>query len=219
MSSPSARWYVWPLRVLVTAAMLAIVVLAGQVPFGRASGEAVVRLALRSVNTQLEVCRERSEEELAALPVHMRRATVCEGVSPTYRLTLRVDGEHVLEAAADAGGVRGDRPLIVDQEVRTEPGRRRLQVEMVPLELPGLDAVSLEAWTDLPRYHLDQTVDLVADRITLVLLDQEDGQLKVYEPTGEASRQVFINPELLGQDNRVKTPWPGPASTNSPRVS
>ena len=182
MSNPSGWWQI-ALRTLVTAGLLAVVVVAGQIPFGQSTGEATLRLALRTVNTRLEVCRERTAEELEALPFHMRQPTACEGISPTYRVNAKLDGREVLSAQADPGGARGDRPLIVDQEVKVPPGVRRLEVSMTPIEAAGLSQPAKQAFAEIPRYYLDREVTLTEDRITLVLLDQEDGQLKIYQPT------------------------------------
>ncbi len=178
----SSSWLSTAARVLVTASLLAAVVLAGQIPFGRSIGEATLRLSLRTVNTRLEVCRDRSPEELEALPFHMRQPTVCEGISPTYQVRATLDGYEVITVQADPGGVRGDRPLIVDQEVTIDPGVKRLEVSMTPIEPPGMAQTAQSAFARIPRYFLDREVTLAKDRITLVLLDQEDGELKVYQP-------------------------------------
>ncbi len=182
----AARMATWALRAGVTAVLLAGVVVAGQIPFGKPSDKAVARLALRTVHTRLEVCRDRTAEELATLPTHMRQPRVCEGISPTYRLVLEVDGREVLTAEADAGGARGDRPLIVDEEVEVDPGYRQLRVSMAPVQTnAALDEASSAAWAEIPRYGLEQSVELTAGHITLVVLDQDANRLKIYSPSAD----------------------------------
>lgn len=43
-----------------------------------ASGDAAIRLSWRAVGRPVEQCRTPSAEELAQLPVHMRRSEICE---------------------------------------------------------------------------------------------------------------------------------------------
>ena len=167
-----------------TAALLGVVVVAGQIPLGRPSDNAVLRLSLRTVRTRVEVCRDRTEQELADLPAHMRQPEVCESFSPTYRLTVTADGEEIVDLTADAGGLRGDRPLIVSHELPVPPGRTRLEVSMLPIAVDDLDEDAEQAFAGIPRYRLEQTVEMIPDRITLVLLDEEKGELVVYGDSG-----------------------------------
>lgn len=176
MSEPLVRHAV---RALFTALLLAAVVVLGQVPFGSPSGEAVLRLALRTVETRIEVCRELSAAELEALPRHMRQARTCDEQAVDYRLRLEVEGEPLLEEIVSPGGLRRDRPLIVDRRFVLEPGSPHLLVRLEPLEPESLDDASRASFAALPRYELDQRLALEPDRITLITVDDRNGGLSV----------------------------------------
>lgn len=163
-----------------TAIVLAAVAVLGQVPFGRQSGKAVLRLSLRTVQARTEICRDLSAAELEALPQHMRQPRMCSEVAPPYRLRVAIDMRPVIDELIEPGGLRGDRPLIVDRQVSHRAGKVRLQVKFEPL----LEATPGEPVTDaadqLPSYALDRRIDLAAHRVTLVLLDDATGRLEIY---------------------------------------
>jgi hypothetical protein len=167
------------IRILFTAAWLGVVVVAGQWPMGEATGEAVLRVSLRSTRARAEVCRERTPEELAALPIHMREPRICETFAPPYRLTVAIDGEPRLERSIAPGGVKGDRPLIASVELALDPGTVDLDVRWSP-ELDGLEEFSGgDTLPKLPRFELRRRVELFADRIALVELDEASGEMRL----------------------------------------
>ncbi len=174
---------VW--RGIFSLALLTVVAALGQIPYGRPTGEAVLRLALRTTATRLEICRQPAEAELAALPVHMRRTEICDWVAPSYRLRVAIDGRGVLDRLVEAGGMKADRPRTVDAQMTWPPGTVRLVVRYEPdlgsTESGDRPESTPEAAPDppLPVYRLDETVELQADRITLVQLDDRRG-LEVY---------------------------------------
>lgn len=160
--------------------MLAAVVLLGQVPLGHGSGQATLRVALRSVQSNAEICKDRTAEELEALPAHMRQPRVCERVAPPFRLLVSVDGRTVLDEIFEPGGLRGDRPLTVDRQVLVPPGLARLEVRFSPMvDFELADELS-RAQATLPSYLLDEPVELISDRIILVRLDDALGKLEIY---------------------------------------
>jgi len=170
-----------------TAALLLVVVLLGQVPFGDASDRAILRLALRAVQGKTEVCRDLTSAELDELPAHMRQPRLCDEVAPPYRLRVRIDMRKVLEEEFEPGGLRGDRPLIVDRSVMHPPGAARVQIELEPVLDDDVRRALAESGTGLPSYGFDRRIDLTADRITLVLLDEANGRLEVYGDPGDGS--------------------------------
>lgn len=163
-----------------TLALLVGIALLGQIPFGRPTGEAIVRLALRTVQNRVEVCRDRPAAELEALPIHMRQPRVCDLYSPTFRLSVAVNGEAIHSEEVDPGGLRGDRPLIVDRQLTVEPGVASLEVSFEAVVEEGLAPEVVAAFSDLESYRLAETVTLEENRITLVLLNDETGQLQFY---------------------------------------
>ncbi len=160
-------------RAAFTAVLFGAVAVLGQIPFGETPREAYLRLALRTTGAQVEVCRDRTAEELEALPAHMRQPRACDRHAIPYRLQVRLGGETVLDEVLSPRGARSDRPLVFDRQVAVEPGSARLAVSFVPDESAG-DGAGAElaaALAQAGRHELDQTVQLEAGRITLVRLD------------------------------------------------
>lgn len=104
--------------------------------------DAVLRLAWSARPERIEQCRQRTEEELAKLPRHMRQPMVCEGASAQYRLTVKIDGRLVTDRIVSGGGLRRDRKLYVFQELPLEPGEAGIEVrfDRVDPDTPGSEA-------------------------------------------------------------------------------
>jgi hypothetical protein len=90
--------------------------------------DAWVRLSWRSVGERIEECRSPTEEELAALPLHMRRSEICEGRLAPSLLVVELDGERLVEREVHAAGARRDRPTYVFEELPVRPGRHHLRI-------------------------------------------------------------------------------------------
>ncbi len=137
--------------------------------------EARLRLSWR-FRAAVEECRELSEEELAELPVHMRREVVCQRRVPPFRLRVEVDGRGVLDEVVRAAGAQHDRPLYVFREISVEPGRRdvRIRFERVGEEAdaPGGSPSELV---------LETTLELEAREIALISYDPRAGLLRRVE--------------------------------------
>ncbi|MDX1643414.1 MAG: hypothetical protein R3244_03545 [Thermoanaerobaculia bacterium] len=169
-----------------TVLVLGVVVVLGQVPWGSSTGEAVLRLALRTVHGKVEVCRERSAEELATLPQHMRQEEVCDSYPVSYRLRVELDGRLLADETIEPGGLRRDRPHNVDREFTVDSGVSRLVVSFRPetpdAGIPGKEAPEVEAeLAALPRYEMAREVRLAPDRVTLVYLDDASGSLDLVQ--------------------------------------
>jgi hypothetical protein len=153
------------------AAALGLVAALGAIahcPLGEPPRESALRLALRTQQAKLEVCRDRTAEELARLPAHMRQRRLCRPTAVDYRLTVEVDGARRLERVIAHRGVRRNRPLVVDELIRVAPGLRRVAIEFVPIPPdaePALDG--------LPAYRLDEPVEARAGRIRIAALRGE----------------------------------------------
>jgi hypothetical protein len=168
------------LRVLVAGVLLALVIVLGQIPWGKSRDEAILRLALRTVRGKMEICRSLDESELSNLPAHMRGSgEVCESVPATYRLRVAVDGRELIDQLVEPGGLRRDRPHNVDREWVFRPGSASLEISFTP-EAPADPTPEVsEALADLPSYELTREVRFTADRITLVFLNDSTGALDV----------------------------------------
>lgn len=141
-----------------------------------------IRLSLRTTAARLERCRERSDAELAALPVHRRQRRDCQNIAVDYRLRVRVDGVERLDRSLSHGGARRSRPLIIDEVLPVAPGRHRLEISLIPaLSLDETTDASLaESLASLPQPRLDEVVTVPVGRLRLVTL--ADGETLAVAP-------------------------------------
>lgn len=160
-----------------TLACLGLVAALGQIPVGGVSETSRLRLALRTVQAKVRTCRDRTPEELSALPRHMRTPTVCADLAPLYRLRVSIDGRLALDIEVAPGGLRGDRPLIVDRLLDVPPGEARVGIDFAPTGVEGLSPADRAV---LPRYELDETLAFQPGRIALVTIDDQAGELTLY---------------------------------------
>lgn len=107
-----------------------------RIPWDPGEAHAVIRLSWRTPGKLIEQCRELTQEELDALPIHMRRSEVCEGRLVPYRLHVMLDGEEVIEEMVRAAGAREDRPLYVLRDLPVEPGHHAIIVRWEPAGFP-----------------------------------------------------------------------------------
>lgn len=134
---------------------------------------AELRLSWSARPERIEVCRTLSDEELAALPAHMRRKVECEGRSATYDLQVTVDDATLDLTLVHGSGLRADRPIFFLRSYPLEPGTRRLQVTLARREPPDpvADTIPLRPSTLARRVELDTTITVHAGAVTLVTLD------------------------------------------------
>ena len=123
------------LGALVALLALALTVAGSHGTLGAfAAPDAMVRVAWSARPERVETCRRVSDEELAKLPVHMRRRLVCEGTTARYALEVTRDGARILADTVRGGGMRHDREVYVSRELRLAPGPSRLVVRFVRLD-------------------------------------------------------------------------------------
>lgn len=165
---------------LAMAAMLAIASLSRVRPPEPAAAEAVLRLSWRTRGERVEECRRPSEQELASLPVHMRREEVCEGRVLPYHLRVELDGRTVVDDTVRPAGARGDRPLYVYHEVPVQPGSHHLAVRFVR-------AGDHHARGHAPRrLELEKAVGVGAGEVALVTYDVDRQELVLRRPEASA---------------------------------
>ena len=169
---------------LAAGAAAALATLAGigwlsQAPYAHeraAGGE--LRLAWRARSARIAACRERTAEELARLPEHMRVAQVCERRVAPYRLEVRVNDSTLVGRLIEATGARADHPLYVFEEVALAPGTYALHVAF--LRQNGTAADSVPDPRVAPTVlTLDTTVAITPGRAVLVTYDEGVRRLRV----------------------------------------
>jgi hypothetical protein len=159
----------------VAIALTAGLVVGSALPFTAAPGDqAMIRLSWRAVGESVEACREPTEEELAALPPHMRQREICEARLTPFRLAVAIDGASTFEGEIQPGGVRGDRPAYVLRDFPVTPGSHRLSVEFGAVPDGGASASS-------PPLTLDESVTLAPREIVLVTTGPDADRLTVVE--------------------------------------
>jgi ferredoxin len=131
-SGPSHSWRRRAAAVAFSAGLLAVVAGGSRWPQGADADHAVLRLGWRMVGQARERCRDLTPDELASRPVHMRQTRECVREALTYDLTAAVDGVIVARKRVHAPGLRGDRPLSVEEELPVRPGRRAVTVTFGP---------------------------------------------------------------------------------------
>ena len=143
-----------------------------------------LRLAWRVAGQRAKVCRTLTAVELAKLPLHMRHKEECQERNFDYALRLSVDGREVLSRTISPSGVRGDRPVYVQEDVPLLPGVYKIKVEFSALEpsfLSSLDesqkAIVLDGMKRSVRFDFDQSVTTEAGRIVLLSSDEHTGKL------------------------------------------
>ena len=132
-------------------------------PQGADADHAILRLGWRLAGQVRETCRDRSAEELAKLPVHMRTPQECTTEGLTYALRATVDGRVVVAQTVRAPGLRADRPLSVEEDVPLAPGDHVVQVMFAPE-----DGASVGR-----RLTLERRLRFDAKRVRLVTYDND----------------------------------------------
>jgi hypothetical protein len=157
------------LGAVVAAGLTLFVVAFSRRPWTAAATEdGELRLAWRFKSERTEACRRRSAEELAQLPVHMRRETVCEPQLRPYLLEVMVDGAPALTDTVRPRGARADRPLGVFERLPLAPGRHDAHVTFRGLG-PDSGAAPF-TWTD--------TFVVSPRQVVVVTLDEREGRLR-----------------------------------------
>lgn len=152
---------------LALAAMAGVTALA-HLPVGAERSDAALRVALRTARARVEICRELTAAELAALPAHMRQPRTCAETAVDYRLSVTIDGAPRLDRRLAHRGVRRTRPLVAEEQLALPAGAHRVRVTFEPLDPPpGAE--------DLPRPAFDRSLEFAAGRVRLLAYDDDTG--------------------------------------------
>jgi len=134
-------------------------------PQGAESDHALLRLGWRLAGQVKEQCHDLTAEELARRPVHMRKPRECVSEVLSYDLRATVDGRVVAEKLVRSPGLRADRPLSVEEDLRITPGDHEVSVTFTPHTAAAVGkTLSLER-----KIHFD--------RGRVVLITSEDDTL------------------------------------------
>lgn len=143
-----------------------------------------LRLSWSARPERLEVCRERSDAELAERPAHMRQRMECEGRSVTYALWVLVDEDTLEESVVRGSGLRQDRPVHLLRRHPVREGKHRVRVRLVRRE-ERTDAEARDRREQVeraqealpPRAELDTVLEF--GRGAAVMVTYRDGAIVV----------------------------------------
>jgi hypothetical protein len=185
--------------VVAVAALLAMAWASSAPMTAHRSPDAMLRLAWSARPERIEQCRRLTDEELAALPRHMRQEVVCEGTTAEYRLQVRVDGALIADQVVRGGGLRRDRRVYVLRELAVAPGERAIDVRFERIQPEaaadaGESNPATGAATAAPglrdsvpsRLSLERSLRLSSREVTLVTFDGHLRELVVVQPRAAA---------------------------------
>jgi hypothetical protein len=125
---------------------------------------ALLRLGWRLAGQVKERCRDLTPAELASRPAHMRRPRECVSEVLTYDLRAVVDGHVVAEKTVRSPGLRADRPLSVQEDLRTAPGDHDVSVTFTPHD----------AGTAGKSLSLERRIHFTGRRVVLITYENDD---------------------------------------------
>ncbi|MBI4081442.1 MAG: hypothetical protein HY423_02400 [Candidatus Lambdaproteobacteria bacterium] len=207
---PARSALLWALRALMAALLLALLAVFGRFPQGSDAERGLLRLAWRMVGERVRVCRDYTAAELQKVPPHMRQGQgqVCEQHLLPYRLRAWVDDVNTVDEAVRPAGIRGDRPLYVQEDFPLSPGRYRVRVHFDPgagtVQTDGQAAgapaaageagggsggvaqATREATSRAVRYRFEGEIAIRAGRIVMIDLDEHAREFRVFGNAGAA---------------------------------
>ncbi|MEZ4752852.1 MAG: 4Fe-4S binding protein [Bdellovibrionota bacterium] len=143
----SARYLVT--RVLATLAILLLIGFFTRYPLGSDPDFGILRISARLPGRAKSECRPLTAVEIKSLPKHMQQQEICETKFLSYRLIMNINGESKINTLISPGGVRGDRPLYVSEELKLKPGNYTAEVLLSPEEKGDFKATSLSYQSEI----------------------------------------------------------------------
>lgn len=162
-------------KILLSAALMTLPIAAlarGPAYSAPGADHATLRFSWRMSVPARENCRVRSQEELEALPVHMRAPEECTPDLSDFILVLAVDGRAADTIPIVRGGLKGDRPLTVLQDRRLPPGQHGIDMQFLRVAHDGTTVIAA----------LDTTLHIAPGAVGLVTLDANAGRLHARTP-------------------------------------
>jgi coenzyme F420-reducing hydrogenase delta subunit/Pyruvate/2-oxoacid:ferredoxin oxidoreductase delta subunit len=147
---------------IACAGILGLVSDLGYTPPGIEGSEFVV--SLKHPGLASENCRDLTEEELAATPVHMRRERICERTRPHVRLRVVIDGATALETSIPPSGIWEDGNSVTVERIPVAPGEHLVSVAIGETTNP-------EEWT----FGDERTITFTDEFRSVVVFDRVAG--------------------------------------------
>jgi hypothetical protein len=131
-------------------------------------GQALIKLTFSHAGQRKQPCRERSAEELAEMPKHLRKKKDCPRERSPIDVEMTLDGKVIYSATISPSGLSHDLASPVYERIRLPAGEHRLQVSM-------RDDIHSEAY----NYTLDRVVTMLPAQILVVDFDSENGNFSL----------------------------------------
>lgn len=110
-----------------------------------------------------ENCRTLSEEELAKIPIHMRKPLQCDRSRSAVRVAVHIDGVEVLRRSIPPAGIWGDGSSVALERIPVDAGPHDVQVAIG-------DTANEDEWSHRDERTLDFTLEdrrvVVFDRVS-----------------------------------------------------
>jgi len=117
------------LMIITSAAFLLLIGWGSRIELGGSDDQyGMLRLSWRVRPERIESCRDRTQAELDALPVHMRTPRICEARSTPYRLIVEIDDGRPDTTIMVGAGARQDRPIYVLRDTLLATGEHEVDV-------------------------------------------------------------------------------------------
>lgn len=127
-----ANWFRWPGQVTAYVLFVAFIGVFSNSPAYQhlAEDTATVKLSLRHAGQLLGECRQRTPEEMAALPPNMRAPAVCPRERSPIVLELDLNGELAYSESLPARGIHKDGRASVYRRLSVPAGATQLTVRL-----------------------------------------------------------------------------------------
>lgn len=120
-----------------------------QIPVSFNDNFGILRLSWRLTGQNIKICEERTEDQLSNIPAHMRTQQVCVQKPIDYQLLVSVEGENKINKIIKAGGLHGDRPIYVHEDMKLPNGNYKVQIHFEPLDDSLTDGLKLELASEI----------------------------------------------------------------------
>lgn len=177
------------LQVLVPAGLLAAMAIGVRFPIGEPAEQAKLMVLGRMVGERVRVCHDLTPEELARIPKHMQAPgqQQCEQSLLAYRLRFWLDDALRIDATVRPAGIRGDRPVYVQEELLVPPGSHAVRIAFDPepptggkfgagAEEAARARARSEAVGRATHYPLERTLVLSKGQVARFELDEDARQ-------------------------------------------
>jgi coenzyme F420-reducing hydrogenase delta subunit/Pyruvate/2-oxoacid:ferredoxin oxidoreductase delta subunit len=109
-------------------------------------------------------CRDFTEEELAAIPIHMRNSRVCDRKRSPVRLRVAIDGVTALQTNVSPSGIWNDGNSVTIERIPVDPGDH-----LVSLAIG--ETADVDEWS----FDAEETISFTGDARRVVVFDRVAG--------------------------------------------